>query len=680
MVNASRRVASRFALVSVIALVRVASALPMYGPAGNQFSDGDCSTAACKCTDCHIGPAGCSECTNYPCFNANGYLYYTSGWSGMQNADPDGDGILSKNEMHSTLGSPGFPVGAEAVGCNIRTCSLDGSQACGSNINCTSTLHTVSGYNYYTYSFSCVNGTSGTHSGGGTAWGCTDPNECVSNPCGAGYTCAQTPIGPFWSLPGRTCTLSNACIANVDDCNTNATCNSLGGGSYTCTCKTGWSGNGHGAGGCVDTNECALGSNPCNDNGDTTATCTDAVAPATGYTCNCDTAEGYISNGVSCVLTCNPPPAMPASEPCGNGGTCTKTTPGAWTCACPTGFSSTGTAQPACVDTNACAGVTACAQAAIGNSCLDEAAPSTTYHCQCDHPAYVESIQGGVSVCVNRDECITNHCRDNGDTTAMCSDHAAPQTGYDCACSNDRWAVAIVGSVTTCVDVDECAAAIDPCGHGTCTNLPSGRGYQCACEDGYVLAGTTEKPVCVVNSCTSNALIACAASSPGNRCVNRLPPAVGYDCACDHPAYVASPDAQFCINNNECKTNYCASQGDTRARCNDLLVPRTGYACDCTAGWTFDGATCVDVDECVGAPCGKGTCSNTPGGYTCSCPSGQKSAGLPPTCVGNGNYLSYSVEPGSACAVTGAKTTSAWVLWLGCVAGALWWSRRRRRA
>jgi uncharacterized repeat protein (TIGR01451 family) len=47
------------------------------------------------------------------------------------------------------------------------------------------------------------------------------------------------------------------------------------------------------------------------------------------------------------------------------------------------------------------------------------------------------------------------------------------------------------------------------------------------------------------------------------------------------------------------------------------------FTCECNPGFTGDGVTCVDIDECLSSPCQNGgTCSNNPGSYTCTCPAG----------------------------------------------------------
>jgi MYXO-CTERM domain-containing protein len=60
------------------------------------------------------------------------------------------------------------------------------------------------------------------------------------------------------------------------------------------------------------------------------------------------------------------------------------------------------------------------------------------------------------------------------------------------------------------------------------------------------------------------------------------------------------------------------------ATCSDMAGPPGSYTCACRAGWTGDGRTCTDVDECttMTASCAPGTCANTPGSWTCACPDG----------------------------------------------------------
>lgn len=67
---------------------------------------------------------------------------------------------------------------------------------------------------------------------------------------------------------------------------------------------------------------------------------------------------------------------------------------------------------------------------------------------------------------------------------------------------------------------------------------------------------------------------------------------------------------------------YCASN----ATCTNYTGANLGYGCTCPSGYTAagspSGSICNDVNECATANCGVGTCSNSPGSWTCNCPNG----------------------------------------------------------
>lgn len=111
------------------------------------------------------------------------------------------------------------------------------------------------------------------------------------------------------------------------------------------------------------------------------------------------------------------------------------------TYACKIGYQETASGCTTCT-TSANA---ACVTSQAGNTCIDSGPPSTTYACSCDNAAYVIGPDG--TSCVDKNECVPNHCTDFGDAAAACTDHVAPDTGYTCQCSAGF--VAVGG---TCVD------------------------------------------------------------------------------------------------------------------------------------------------------------------------------------------------------------------------------------
>ena len=79
----------------------------------------------------------------------------------------------------------------------------------------------------------------------------------------------------------------NECIVGTDNCHDNAICTNTD-GSFTCTCNTGFSGDGVI---CTDINECTAGTDNCHTN----ALCTNTIG---SFSCQCNI--GYSGDGVDC--------------------------------------------------------------------------------------------------------------------------------------------------------------------------------------------------------------------------------------------------------------------------------------------------------------------------------------------------------------------------------------------
>lgn len=79
--------------------------------------------------------------------------------------------------------------------------------------------------------------------------------------------------------------------------------------------------------------------------------------------------------------------------------------------------------------------------------------------------------------------------------------------------------------------------------------------------------------------------------------------------------------------------------------------------CVCKPGYSFDGKSCVDIDECrQGAKCpAGGACGNTAGGFECGCPSGQSKTAL--GCKAKSPCDSVTCKPGQVCKATSVGAT-----------------------
>lgn len=83
-------------------------------------------------------------------------------------------------------------------------------------------------------------------------------------------------------------------------------------------------------------------------------------------------------------------------------------------------------------------------------------------------------------------------------------------------------------------------------------------------------------------------------------------------CMCDHGFELAG-DGRSCVDFDDCTDErQCPEENH---KCVNTVG---GFQCVCEDGYRLSGDRCVDVDECVSAPC-EHMCDNTPGGYKCSC-------------------------------------------------------------
>ncbi|CAG5925203.1 unnamed protein product [Menidia menidia] len=426
---------------------------------------------------------------------------------------------------------------------------------------------------YGGYQCVCVNGWTGDD--------CSENiDDCASAACNHGSTCHDRVASFYCECPhGRTgllCQLDDACISNPCQKGSNCDTNPVS-GKHFCNCPSGYFGPS-----CdQDTDECALGSNPCEHAGK-------CINTKGSFQCKCQ--RGYV--GPRCELDVNE--CLP--NPCQNEATCLDQI-GDFSCICMPGYEG----QFCEIDTDDCAH----SPCLNNGKCIDKI---NSYVCQCptgytgrhcetdinecysDPCHYGNCVDGLASfschcqpgftgrLCeTNINECLSQPCRNGG----TCQDR---DNAYVCSCPKGTTGV-------NCeINIDDCKS--NPCDYGTCIDKING--YECACEPGYT--GTMcniNINECAVNPCHN-----------GGTCVDGIN---GFTCVCPRGYQDNTCFSQV----NECLSNPCV-----HGHCEDKI---NGYNCLCDSGWS--GKNCdINTNECESNPCmNGGTCKDMTSGYVCTC-------------------------------------------------------------
>jgi len=453
-------------------------------------------------------------------------------------------------------------------------------------------------------------------------YGCTDVNDCASNPCFNGGRCVDLWDGHYDS-PGDDYTVvaasaqaaSNAfecdctvalpgerwsgdyCENDVDECSSalhncdnmdRANCANTD-GSFTCTCRQFWQGDGYSpnsnttdwdcteAGGCLwhagyegceDIDDCVIRtfsdadsfteSSPC-QNG---ATCTNDGLGTGEYRCFC--VIGW--RGHDCEIDINEcEENAPEDLSCDANAYCSNT-PGSWTCLCNNGWTGEGNVEGGCYDADDC-----------------EFSP-------CQH--------GGT-------------CTDCGTLCYLC-DCIIGWRGKSCE-----------------IDWNECTMGIHTCNEfAWCVNVPGS--FECECEPGY--SGDGYNMCNEVNDCLyyiddpaidDNTLVDYAIKeyNADGSIARQMKPIENAKWLDDLPQVIDG------VTRHQCGVFGPSPGGDglfftPHGTCED--VGPASYVCTCEDGWT-DSNCDRDVDECARNidTCAKWSdCTNTDGSFTCACKNG----------------------------------------------------------
>jgi hypothetical protein len=297
--------------------------------------------------------------------------------------------------------------------------------------------------------------------------------------CGADRVSVETvdcPSGQVCVQQGReTSCMTDAvdeCDLNTDDCDDdplNVCRNELAG--FSCVCPTGYTGNGRGASGCAETDECAQGADKaCGAAG---AACMNSPG---SYTCTCP--AGYTGTGGKTCTNINEC-ANGTVAACGMGATGCADSAGSYQCTCGAGYNGTG--SKACT----VAGLTCASGAAMacGVSTAICTMAGSSYTCTCP----VGYTGTGSTHCSETDECLAGSLAACGVAGAGCSN--TPLGSHTCTTCPSGYSGA---GGTRCNDINECLQSTTTalCGVGAATCNNTAGSYTCTCPSGYNGTGT----------------------------------------------------------------------------------------------------------------------------------------------------------------------------------------------
>ncbi|XP_068719980.1 uncharacterized protein [Montipora capricornis] len=418
--------------------------------------------------------------------------------------------------------------------------------------------------------------------------------KCEIDSCFSGVTCTETgntiscgPCPSGFTGDGKNCEDIIDCV--IDTCVNGGSCVD-GVNSYTCNCKEGFTGD-HceididdclsnacaNGGSCVDgvnnyscicpvgytgdlcetdIDECSTKSPSC----DVNAVCTNTKG---SFMCTC--VRGFSGDGKTCsdIDECSTNPYS-----CDVNAVCTNTK-GSYRCSCKSGYSGDG---KTCSDIIDCV-IDACVN---GGSCVDGV---NSYTCNCKDGFTGDRCE------LDIDDCLLNACSNGGSCVDGVND-------YSCFCP-----VGYSGDFCE-TDIDECSTNSHSCDvNAVCTDTKGS--YICTCISGFSGDGKTCLDIdeCLPNPCSN-----------GGSCVDGVN---NYSCICrvGYTGYLCETDIDECsINSHSC---------DVNAVCTNT---KGSYKCTCISGFSGDGNTCSDIDECVPNPCANGgSCVDGVNNYSCIC-------------------------------------------------------------
>ncbi len=211
---------------------------------------------------------------------------------------------------------------------------------------------------------------------------------------------------------------------------------------------------------------------------------------------------------------------------------------------------------------------------------------------------------------------------------SVCGDGVVDSCAEECdlgANNSNTGACTTTCKIAKCGDglvqtgVEKCdKGAVDPAyatcpvgyiGTPLCKNNPQNPNQNGTCTLAPIPDGCND-----VNECTNTPGL-CGAGT-----CNNTPGS--YSCTCQAGF---SFNGTTCVDINECTTNIAALKHDCKGS-STCLNTVGSYECKCAIGFFYNGTTCTEIDRCaeplLNTCKGRSTCVNIPGGIDCICPAG----------------------------------------------------------
>lgn len=265
----------------------------------------------------------------------------------------------------------------------------------------------------------------------------------------------------------------------------------------------------------------------------------------------------------------------------------------------------------------------------------------TLQQCKADQTAFEKLSDCMPGLCDRAggqcDVCAASSCMDRS-TRRVCA--ADGQSAKDERCPAAQPICTGQGQCVRCSAASDCSAAeclVPHCEMNRCSSTPAGTSVQCSrghCDGAGNCVQCTQPSDCPPpGDCSERT---CAANMCGTR-----PRAAGTMCgdngvcngmgACG----VCNPGAKRCMGTRQ--PQVCSGTGQwtdeticaSNAQCQES---NNNTSCTCNAGFTGDGRTCTDVDECAdnsdNCDSSPDACVNEPGKFSCKCPVGYNGNGV----------------------------------------------------